>query len=262
MEKRKEALSLTAILAMGGVCLMSMAGCGPAVSGEQGRSVTVDQGVGQQPDRRFEKEILAFEDQDRQQAPPERAIVFTGSSSIRMWTGLSADFAPLPVVNRGFGGATLPELHAYADRIVFRYNPSVMVVYCGENDMAEQSPPPVVFQRFKKFMAAKESRLPAVPVLFLSAKPSLQRWHLWGQYRQFNALVKEYAANRPELHYLDVGQVLLTPAGEPDSSLFLADGLHLNAEGYRRWATLLKPVVEGIYLQEIPSAGISQGSGG
>lgn len=246
---------------MGVAWVMVHAGCGPVVSGDNGSAASVDRGGVQQPNRRFEKEILAFEDQDRLEEPPEGTVVFTGSSSIRMWSGLTVDFSPLPVLNRGFGGATLPELNAYADRIVFRYKPAVIVVYCGENDMAENSPPPVVFQRFKKFMAAKEARLPGTPVVFLSAKPSPLRWHLWGQYQQFNALVKEYAANREELHYVDVGQVLLTAQGEPDSTLFQSDGLHLNAAGYARWTTLLKPAVEGIFPGKIPSGGISQDAG-
>ena len=98
---------------------------------------------------RFEQSIQGFEQSDEQDMPPKGAILFTGSSSIRMWESLEKDFAPLPVINRGFGGSTLPEVTHYADRIIYKYEPQLMVLYCGENDISEGDPPIKVFQSFK-----------------------------------------------------------------------------------------------------------------
>src|SRR5437868_13542962 len=63
----------------------------------------------------FADEIAHFAVTDRDHPPPERPIVFVGSSSIRFWDTLQKDMAPLPVLNRGFGGAQLSHaIHSVA----------------------------------------------------------------------------------------------------------------------------------------------------
>ena len=94
-------------------------------------------------------EIQKFEEADQQNGLTQNRILFTGSSSIRMWSTLKEDFAPMPVINRGFGGSTIPEVNHYAERIVHKYKPSLIVFYCGENDISESHPPAIVFQDFK-----------------------------------------------------------------------------------------------------------------
>lgn len=201
---------------------------------------------------RFEDEIKQYEEQDKAQMPPKGAILFTGSSSIRLWGTVAEDFAPLPVFNRGFGGSTTPEVMHYASRIIYKYQPSVIVYYCGENDMAEDTPPQVVFQNFKKFIGETEKNLPNTTVIAISAKPSQNRWHLWKSYQQFNTMVEQFAQNRPNLRYVDIGQQLLAANGEPDPTLFVEDKLHLNASGYAKWTAVLKPIVTEIYNSKTP----------
>ena len=84
---------------------------------------------------KWEAEIRAFEEADRQSPPPTGGIVFAGSSSIRLWTTMTDDFAGLPVLNRGFGGSQIREVTAFADRIVIPYRPRLIVFYCGSNDV-------------------------------------------------------------------------------------------------------------------------------
>jgi lysophospholipase L1-like esterase len=192
---------------------------------------------------RFEEEIKAYETADQAQMPPKGGVVFVGSSSIRMWATLAQDFAPLPVLNRGFGGCTTPEMLHYSDRIVYKYEPSVVVYYCGDNDLATDTPPQVVFQNFKKYIGETEKRLPNATLVFISAKPSPQRWHLWKNYQQFNGMVAQFAQNRPNLRFVDVSASLLGADGQPDSTLFTEDKLHLSASGYAKWTAVLKPVV-------------------
>src|SRR5437764_4743157 len=93
--------------------------------------------VAREPDlKRFEKDIARFEEQDRAKPPPEGAVVFTGSSSIARWKDLAKDFPNQQVINRGFGGSTLPEVNHFLDRIVTKHRPRVVVLFCGGNDMA------------------------------------------------------------------------------------------------------------------------------
>src|SRR5690349_12444271 len=73
---------------------------------------------------RFAPEIRAFEARDREAPPPAGAVLFVGSSSIRMWCTLERDFPRRRVVNRGFGGSEMADLLEYAPRVVLPYRPS------------------------------------------------------------------------------------------------------------------------------------------
>src|SRR5690606_25008770 len=61
---------------------------------------------------RFEAEIEAFRAWDRKNAVPADAVLFVGSSSIRMWA-TAVSFPDLPVVNRGFGGSQISDVNHY-----------------------------------------------------------------------------------------------------------------------------------------------------
>ncbi len=183
--------------------------------------------------------------------PPEGAVLFAGSSSIRLWFTLELDFESMPVVNRGFGGSTIPEVNYYTQRIIFKYRPRVIVFYCGENDIAENTAPSVVFQNFKKFIIDVEQNLPNTAVIIMSAKPSPQRWNLWRSFQQYNQMVEEFAQDRPNLRYLDIGETLLGADGRPDLDLFTEDKLHINGKGYKRWVELLNPIVVELYQKSL-----------
>ena len=200
---------------------------------------------------RFEQEIQAFEKSDAEAMPAKGSILFTGSSSIRMWSSLAEDFAPMPVINRGFGGSTIAEVNYYADRMVYKYKPSLIVFYCGENDIVEEQPPAIVFQNFKQFIGGAEKRLTDVPVVYISAKPSPARWEHWRKYETLNNMVEQFANARPGLHFVDISETLLGGDGQPDSTLFIDDQLHMNGGGYANWTEVLRPVVEGLYEEEV-----------
>lgn len=199
---------------------------------------------------RFEQEIQAFELSDKTAYPAKGSVLFVGSSSIRMWSTLKEDFEPIPVINRGFGGSTIPEVNYYADRIVHNYAPGLIVFYCGENDIAEEHPPAIVFQDFKKFIGETEKNLGNVPVVYISAKPSPSRWEYWRKYETLNGMVEQFAKSRSSLHFVDISETLLNDGGQPDSSLFIADMLHMNEQGYINWTNALRPVVEELYQEK------------
>jgi lysophospholipase L1-like esterase len=205
----------------------------------------------QSPIDRFEDEIKKFEEADQVKMPPKDAVLFVGSSSIRMWTHLTSDFEPMPVINRGFGGSTVPEVIHYAERIVYKYQPKVIVFYCGENDLADQTPPAVVFQNLKKFVGGIEQKLPNTKLLFISAKPSPQRWHLWREIQQYNTMVEQFASSRKNMRFADIRSALIAADGKPDPGLFVEDKLHLNSDGYQRWVNVLKPIVTEMYSDAV-----------
>src|SRR3954465_15809073 len=126
---------------------------------------------------RFETEIAAFEKWDHQNAVPQNCILFVGSSTIRLWQTADA-FPELPVVNRGFGGSTIPDVNHFADRIVFKYKPRRIVFYAGDNDLAAGRTPDRVFSDFQTFLVSAHEHLPNAQIIFLAIKPSIARWKL------------------------------------------------------------------------------------
>jgi lysophospholipase L1-like esterase len=193
---------------------------------------------------RFEPEIAAFEAYDQKNAAPANPILFVGSSTIRLWQTHDA-FPELPVINRGFGGSTIDDLNHVADRIVFKYNPRMIVFYSGENDIAAGRSPDRVCADFQAFHKSVRERLPNTPIVYLAIKPSVARWKLWPKMQDVNARIKQRAADsQNKLTFIDTAPSLLTADGEPNKSLLRDDGLHLNPEGYAAWNTLLAPALK------------------
>jgi lysophospholipase L1-like esterase len=194
---------------------------------------------------RYEKEIFAFEAQDDTLPYPKDAILFVGSSSIRIWKSLSSDMHPIPVMNRGFGGATLVELDHYSERIIYKYSPKAIVVYCGENDLAcNFSRVEDVLVEFKNLNERRRAFLPNTKVFFISIKPSPSRAYYAEKFKIANSLVLQYVKENPnELFYIDITPAMLDKNGEVDETIFKRDRLHMNSSGYERWTKIIKPEI-------------------
>jgi lysophospholipase L1-like esterase len=192
---------------------------------------------------RWEKDIAAFEQRDQEKPPPKNAILFAGSSSIRLWD-LTKSFPGMETINRGFGGSQLADVVHFAPRIVLPYQPRRIVLYAGDNDIAVGKTPEQVHADFQAFDRAVHEKLPKIRIVYISIKPSLRRWHLIDKIRKANALIEAECKKSDRLVYLDVVAPMLGKDGKPRPELFADDGLHLNAKGYALWAELLKPHLE------------------
>ena len=193
-------------------------------------------------DAPFRDEIVKFAEQDRATPPPACPVLFVGSSSIRLWTSLAQDMAPLPVINRGFGGSKISEVNAYFDRIVTPYRPRAIVFYAGENNIDANEAPAAVAEQFRQFLELKRSRLGKTPVFYISAKPSKLRFNQLGRQAEFNAAVRTLAASSTDLTYIDVvGPMLVN--GEP-RDIFVEDGLHMSPAGYAIWRGLVRDALQ------------------
>ncbi len=191
------------------------------------------------PPARFEKEIQAFEDADRLHPPPADAILFVGSSTIRLWSTLTNDFADWPVINRGFGGSHIPDVTAFASRIIFPYNPRTIVFYAGDNDLADGHSAAKVVADYHEFTVLVHARLPRAKVLFLAIKPSLKRWQLHEQALAVNQAIASLPD--PWLGFIDTYPPMLGEAGRPRPELYQEDGLHMTSAGYAIWTGLIRP---------------------
>jgi lysophospholipase L1-like esterase len=184
---------------------------------------------------RFEPEIRAFEAADRTSMPAPGGIVFVGSSSIRRWTSLAADFPGLPVLNRGFGGSTFPEANHYVARLVLPYRPRTIVVYEGDNDIAMGRTPQQVLADYHQFVRLVRGSLPAARIVVIGIKPSPSRWQLADQQREANRLVRDAVATDTLQSYVDVFEPMLGPCGRPQPALYVSDSLHMTPGGYAIW---------------------------
>lgn len=195
-------------------------------------------------DSRWEESIAAFAAADSRQPPPAGGVVFVGSSSIRLWSDLPTQLSDARgIIRRGFGGARIADCTRYVDRLILPYAPRLIIVYAGDNDLADGREPKDVLNDFVAFVDAVRKALPSTPIRYISIKPSPARAGLIPKVREANRLIQQFVAGRGNLGYIDVFTPMLDPAGRPRTDLFRADALHLNTTGYQLWATIIAPHV-------------------
>jgi lysophospholipase L1-like esterase len=190
----------------------------------------------------FADEIAAFKKKDSISFPPKHAILFVGSSSFRKWTDVQDYFPGYTIINRGFGGSTLPDVIRYEKEIIFPYQPGQIVIYCGENDVAASDTVTgiIVFERFKQLFKDIRAKLPNVPLAFISLKPSPSRWSMRDRMMAANKLIKDYLQKEKNAVFISVWDSMLSKNGKPAKDIFLDDNLHMNAKGYAIWKKLIK----------------------
>lgn len=195
------------------------------------------------PADRWEDTLAAFAAADLRKAPPADSVLFVGSSSIRLWNTLEKQFEAAPVLKRGFGGSRLTDCVKHLDRLVVQYQPRVVLLYAGDNDLAEGGSPDDVLTRFQAFTKGVHGRLPDTRIVFISIKPSPARRALIDKVRVANELVRAYADAHPRVDYVDVFTPMLAADGAPRVELFRKDALHLNDDGYALWGEIIRPFV-------------------
>jgi lysophospholipase L1-like esterase len=192
----------------------------------------------------YESAVRTYDIADRQNPPPQQGIVCLGSSSINGWQEtVGADLAPLKVVTRGLPGSTMADAVRYVDRLVLRYRPRAVVLYNGDNDIANGATPAGIRDAFNAFAAAVHAELPDARVYVISIKPSPGRWHLWPRMARTNSLLREACARDKRLAYIDVASKMLDGKGRCREELFRPDRIHMNAKGYHVWGDTLRPVL-------------------
>jgi lysophospholipase L1-like esterase len=196
---------------------------------------------------RWQGELAAFARADKVSPPAEGGVLFVGSSTIRFWAKLAQDFPQLPVViNRGFGGSTMADCSYFARELVVRYKPRHVLVYAGDNDLAEGHTPLQILESFARFANAVRAELPDTRISYISIKPSPSREKLLPQMRETNDIIGAYLNRLPNSEYIDIFTPMLGVDGRPRPELFRGDMLHLNDEGYRLW--------RGVIAAHLPAA--------
>lgn len=192
---------------------------------------------------RWEGAIQSFEKRDQQEPPREGGIVFVGSSSIVRWD-LEKSFPGVGAINRGFGGSQLADSVAFAERVVIAYRPRLVLLYAGDNDLAQGKEPEQVFADYQAFVGKVHAALPEARIVYLAVKPSIKRWSIVDKGRAVNEMIAQFARGDQRLEFADVAGPMLGEDGRPRTELFVTDGLHLSAAGYELWSRIVAPYLE------------------
>jgi len=187
----------------------------------------------------YEDEIKQLE-KKRSEMPYQPETLFYGSSTIRLWGSLSADFCDFKPVNLGFGGSTLAACTWFFDRVMAGYEPKRLILYAGDNDLGDGRHPEEVFIFFQQLTVRVTGRFGSLPCYFISLKPSISRWNMVDQFSYTNGLISaEIKDNHPDWQWIDIFDAMLNAEGRPNAEYYSEDGLHLSEKGYRIWKTII-----------------------
>jgi lysophospholipase L1-like esterase len=190
---------------------------------------------------KWEKEIASFETADTKAAPAKGGIVFIGSSSIRMWKTLKADFPDQNVINRGFGGSQIEDSVHFTDRLILPHNPRMIVLYAGGNDINAGKEPDRVVADYQAFVAKVRAKLPDVEIAYISIAGNPARWKQVEKVKEVNRRIEEITKKEKGLTFINVFPHMLGPDGQPKPDIFLPDQLHMNEKGYAIWKEVVTP---------------------
>lgn len=193
----------------------------------------------------WEPAIRKFEEKDKASPPPKEAVLFIGSSSIRGWN-LKKSFPGTKTINRGFGGSELSDSIKYFDRLVTPWEPAIVLLYAGDNDISRGKTAEQVVADYKTFALLLHKKLPKAHFAFIPIKPSLKRWNLWPEMKKANAAIEKLTKGEPWLHYVDTASPMLKDDGMLKPELFVKDGLHLSEAGYALWNKQVQAFLDGV----------------
>jgi lysophospholipase L1-like esterase len=188
----------------------------------------------------FERQLLRF---DRSLIHSERSsIVFYGSSSIRLWKSLADDFVNTSskIINRGFGGSTMTQCWQQFKRVILPLEPCLLIIYAGENDIADEQTPASIQIVFRQLIATIRRFYSSLPIVYISIKPSPSRVKQINDMNRTNTLIRDDITSMTNVHYIDVFHSMLNTDGTPRTDLFTTDQLHMNANGYAIWQRIIE----------------------
>jgi lysophospholipase L1-like esterase len=197
-----------------------------------------------QPKHPFANDVNTIKSYDKIYETQPNAILFVGSSSIRKWTHLQAAFGAYQVLNRGIGGAVIDDITYFANDLIFAYQPRQIVLYVGENDLPNAGETAdTILQKTKTLFETIRAKLPNVPIVYISMKPSPSRDQFQQKCVQANALIRSYLATQANTSYVDVFTPMLKN-GKSRPELFVGDRLHMKPEGYALWEKAVQPYLK------------------
>ncbi len=202
----------------------------------------------------WERTIYGFLLEDEIIGERPGAIVATGSSSMRFWDHrIHQDLAPLTIISRGFGGSNMNDLLHFLDHVVLKHKPRAVMIYEGDNDVAQQVPVDTILATFAEAVERIHAADDAIRIYLLAVKPSISRAAMWPTMLKVNDGLQSIADGNANITYIDVATPMLRDDGSIRDDLFVADELHMNQAGYDIWRNAVAPVLIGSELRHEPS---------
>jgi lysophospholipase L1-like esterase len=191
---------------------------------------------------RYKNDINKFDSLNRAEVYSKDAVLFLGSSYIRMWKNIRQDIGYNDIIHRGFGGSNLRDVAYYVKRIVYPHQPKAIFMYVGNDivDNPKDKSPDQVLEYFKYVVKVIREKYPTVPIAWLQISPSEKRWGAWDKVKAANSLIKSYCETQQQLYFVSFENGFLDQDKQPIKSLFLSDKLHYNEEGYKVWGAAIK----------------------
>lgn len=191
--------------------------------------------------KKWQGAIDAFEKADASSPAPQQAVLFVGASTIVRWKSLAQDFPNIVVLNRGFGGNEIADSTHYAEKIIFPYDPKMIFLRAGGNDIHAGRTPEEVFNDFKEFVAKVRTKFPTVPIAYIALNSTPARWNERQAGDLLNKYIADYVKSNKNLVFVDCAKISLNPEGQARPELFVEDRLHFNEAGYKLLAEAVRP---------------------
>jgi lysophospholipase L1-like esterase len=197
---------------------------------------------------KWSEAIAALESKDKTEVHPDDSILFVGSSSIRLWEDIAADMAPYHPIQRGYGGARWTDVAIFAERLIKPHKYRAIVFFVA-NDITggdKDRTPREVVDLFAAVHATARRHNPGAPIFYIAVTPTESRWQTWPKIRAGNSLVREFCEQSDNTHFIGTESIYLDGTSKPRPELFLSDRLHLNRDGYIRWAAAIKSQLDTV----------------
>jgi len=192
---------------------------------------------------RFENNVRLYGAADKTNPPPRNAILLAGHSQFVRWKTVNEDLPGYTVINRGIDSFETSDLLYFADRLILPYQPRMIILHVGGNDVHGKKSAEQVLADFKAIVAKVRAVQPTVPIAFSSMTPGPARAEEFAQRKEANQVIKNYIATQPGLLFIDLWDAMLTPDGKPRTDLWVADGIHPNHEGYLLRVKIMRPLL-------------------
>ena len=192
-----------------------------------------------QDPNRFKTQVDELANKEYNFGNDKKLVVFTGSSSIRMWKDVQSYFPNYNVINNGFGGSQFSDLLYFYNEMIVKPAPEILFIYEGDNDLADNKKPKKILKEAKELSTKIQQDLPETRVVFISPKPSISRIKLKNSYIAFNKKLKKYCEKNGNFEFADVWYPMLDNHGNVFKDVFIEDGLHMNKKGYDIWGNVI-----------------------
>lgn len=172
------------------------------------------------------------------------ALVFVGDSITEGWGGrLQESFPGLKLANRGISGDTSRGVLVRLPHDVLDLAPVGVVLLIGTNDIEEKAAPETIAGNIRLILEAIRNHNPSLPVIVCDVFPSSASMRRPADtIRRLNDLVAKVTPSFPNVTRVETWRLFAGAQGDARPAEF-PDLLHLNADGYKRWADALRPIL-------------------